>query len=88
MKISQDPLMPSNIIQLCLNDKTYSHTHRQIDAPINQHTFTKKTTCRFQIKFTIEYYLQMYKTLQLFTNAFTINTNTSSVSGFSRDGSP
>jgi hypothetical protein len=35
----------------------------------------KKTTCQFQIKFIAEDYLQMHKTLQLFTNTFTFNTN-------------
>jgi hypothetical protein len=34
-----------------------------------------KTTCQFQIKFITEDYLQMYKTLQLFTNTFSFNTN-------------
>jgi hypothetical protein len=32
-------------------------------------------TCQFQIKFITKDYLQMYKTLQLFTNTFTFNTN-------------
>ncbi len=35
----------------------------------------KKTTCQFQIKFITEDYLQMYKTVQLFTNTFSFNTN-------------
>jgi hypothetical protein len=35
----------------------------------------QKTTGQFQIKFIIYDYLQMYKTLQLFTNTFTFNTN-------------
>jgi hypothetical protein len=35
----------------------------------------EKTTCQFQIKFITEDYLQMYKTLQLFTNTFSFNTN-------------
>ncbi len=30
---------------------------------------------QFEIKFTTDDYLQMYKTLQLFTNTFTSNTN-------------
>jgi hypothetical protein len=30
-----------------------------------------KYTVPFQIKFTTDYYLQMYQTLQLFTNTFT-----------------
>jgi len=34
-----------------------------------------KTTCQFQIKFITEDDLQMYKTLQLFTNTFTFNTD-------------
>ncbi len=37
--------------------------------------FCEKTTCQFQIKFITENYLQMYNTLQLFTNTFTFNTN-------------
>ena len=36
----------------------------------------EKTTCQFQIKFIANYYLQMYKTLQLITNIFTSNANT------------
>jgi hypothetical protein len=35
----------------------------------------EKTTCQFQIKFITEDYLQMYKTLKLFTNTFTFYTN-------------
>ncbi len=35
----------------------------------------EKTTCQFQIKFIPEDYLQMYKTVNLFTNTFTFNTN-------------
>ncbi len=35
----------------------------------------KKTTCQFQIKFITKYYLQMCKTLQLFTNTFIFNSN-------------
>ena len=35
----------------------------------------EKTACQFQIKFITGDYLQMYKTLQLFTNTFTLNTN-------------
>ncbi len=35
----------------------------------------EKTTCQFQIKFITEDYLQMYKTLQIFTNTFTFITN-------------
>jgi hypothetical protein len=35
----------------------------------------EKTTCQFQIKFVAEDYLKMYKTLQPFTNIFTLNTN-------------
>ncbi len=34
-----------------------------------------KTTSQFQMKFIIEDYLQMYNTLQIFTNTFTFNTN-------------
>ncbi len=34
----------------------------------------KKTTFQFCIKFIIRDYLQMYKTLQLYTNIFTLNT--------------
>ncbi len=34
-----------------------------------------KTTCKFQIKFGNDDYLQIYKTLQLFTSLFTLNTN-------------
>jgi hypothetical protein len=33
----------------------------------------KKTLCQFQIKFITDDYLQMCKTLQLFTNSFTFN---------------
>jgi hypothetical protein len=32
----------------------------------------EKTTCQFQVKFTSEDYLQIYKTLQLNTTACTI----------------
>jgi len=35
----------------------------------------KRTPCQFPIKFISDNYLQMYKTLQLFTNTFTLNTN-------------
>ncbi len=35
----------------------------------------KQTTSQFQIKFISDDYLQMCKTLQLFTNTFTFNTN-------------
>jgi len=35
----------------------------------------EKTTYQFQIKFITDDYVQLYKTLQLFTNTFTINTN-------------
>jgi hypothetical protein len=35
----------------------------------------EKTTCQFQIKFISEDYLQVYKTVNLFTNTFTFNTN-------------
>jgi hypothetical protein len=31
----------------------------------------EKTICQFQIKFITKYYLQMYKTLLLFTSVFT-----------------
>ncbi len=34
----------------------------------------KKTFCQFQIKFITDDYLQMCKTLQLFTNSFTFNS--------------
>jgi hypothetical protein len=33
------------------------------------------TTCPFKLKFIIVDYLQSYKTLQLFENIFTFNTN-------------
>jgi hypothetical protein len=36
----------------------------------------EKTTCQFQPKFISADYLLMYQTLQLFTNKFTLNTNT------------
>ncbi len=35
----------------------------------------EKTTCQFEIKFITDNYLQMYKTLPLFTSTFTFNTN-------------
>ncbi len=35
----------------------------------------EKTTCQFQIKLITDNYLQMCKTLQLFTNIFTLNAN-------------
>ncbi len=35
----------------------------------------EKTTFQFQMKFITYDYLQMYKTLQLFTNIFTLITN-------------
>ncbi len=35
----------------------------------------EKTTCQFQLEFTTKDYLQMDKTLQLFTNIFTFNKN-------------
>ncbi len=33
------------------------------------------TTCQFQTKCTTDNHLQMYKTLQLFMNTLTLNTN-------------
>jgi hypothetical protein len=38
-------------------------------------TMHKTTTCQFKIKFNTEDYLLLYKTLQLFANIFTFNTN-------------
>jgi hypothetical protein len=35
----------------------------------------EKSTCQFQIKFITEDYLQMHKTLQVFTNMYKFNTN-------------
>jgi hypothetical protein len=42
---------------------------------LHQYVLYKKTTCPFEIKFSTDDYLQMYKTLQIFTNTFTLNTN-------------
>jgi len=53
----------SVVCQWCLLDPGWCH-------------LCKKSTCQFQIKHITSDYLQMYKTLRLFTNTFTFNTNT------------